>query len=123
MKQITLALFLALPWFLSPSPALGDHIPMNILTEIEREANEPACRYNNGINGTNYDCTVVDSDWVECWTTFLAEDLSYQGALDLLGQLKVSNTYYEVYYLPETNPYISSENMGILEDIDFVCWW
>ena len=83
----------------------------------------PYCQYENRVNGTDFDCAFEDPDWISCWTTFLGEDLTYQGALDLLGQLKVSNTYFDHYDLPASNPYISDENMDILMEIDFICFF
>ncbi|MEE8258698.1 MAG: hypothetical protein V3R20_03310 [Sphingomonadales bacterium] len=104
-------------------PALADHIPDYILVEIEREVNETICRVGNRTDGTNYDCTIVDPYWASCWNDFLHEDLTYQQAVDLLGQIKVSNTYYDTIYIPEPNPYISADNMEMLLDIDFICWF
>ncbi len=107
--------------FASTTPAFGDDIPWSILTEIERQANEPACRYENRINGTDYDCTNVDPDWVDCFAFFIADELTYNQALDLLGQLKVSNSYYEAYYAVEPNPYITRDYVDLLDEIGFYC--
>lgn len=123
MNKKILTLVLVLPWFLNPILAFADHIPESILTEIWREATVPYCLYENRVNGTDYNCTEEDADWISCWATFLGDDLTYQGALDLLGQLKVSNTYFDHYDLPASNPYISDENLDILVGIDFVCMW
>lgn len=104
-------------------PALADHIPDYILVEIEREVNEPICRVGNLTDGTNYNCTIVDPYWASCWNDFLHEDLTYQQAVDLLGQIKVSNSYYDSIYVPEPNPYISADNMELLLDMDLICWF
>ncbi|MCH8173291.1 MAG: hypothetical protein IIA70_08310 [Proteobacteria bacterium] len=121
MNKKILTLVLALPWFLSPNLAFADHVPQSILTEIWREANVPYCQYQNRVNGAGFDCTFEDPDWISCWVTFLDKELTYQRALDLLGQLKVSNTYFEYYSLPASNPYISEENWDSLMVIDFIC--
>ena len=92
------------------------------MAEIEWEANEPYCRYQNRLNGTDYDCSNPGADYLDCFIGFLNEDLTtYQQALDLLGQLKSSNTYYDYYDLPEYNEYMSKEYIEILSDNDFVC--
>ena len=124
MKAINLFIILAIIGLLHPlgRESRADHIPQNILEDIEREANLPACLSSNRDNGTNYNCYDIETEYLSCWTEILSDEISYQEALDLLGQLKVSNTYYDYYYQPETNPYISEENLDTLMMIDFICW-
>lgn len=116
-------LFLCGLVFGSGQNARADHIPENILKEIMLEMVVPGCLNSNQYDGTDLDCYNPYSDYVDCWVEILHNNMTYQQAVDLLDQMKLNKRTYGHVYGSETNPSISAEDIDLLGDADFICWF